>query len=728
MNLSPELASPLWAAGYASLPCPRSVNLEGGDIVIDSGWTLSAPGEVDGGAVETLISCLRRRLGEPPAAIGEPGVHSILLSVQPGAVATGAAAGISAQAYRLEILSDRIRITGNADAGLYYGVQTLVQILRRAPGGGGLEAPLATIEDWPDRELRVIHYDTKHHQDRLETVKLLIARAAGFKINAIAWEIDDRFAYRRHPAIGAPGAFTADQMRQIVVHAQRHHVEVIPIVQGPSHLAFILKHEEFAHLREDRANNYMLCPSNPQCYELLFSMYDELIAATPGCRYFFVGTDEPYFLGDGTACGCRARREAIGQGGMMAEFIARCADYLFEKGRTVMCWGEWPMRAEDVSRLPSGIVNGVYQNDEMSAAYARSGIRELIYCPIQGSRPLFPDYFYAAGADGSGQPRIDLLSRRVRRGAVRRFDPLGTFIAAWDDSGLHLECFWMGWAIGSAWGWNPETPDEHEAVAQFCRVFHGPETTRMPRVYRALDRLAGFWSRAWDQAPSKRGPSYQRGWHPRYDRTLTLPNLPDAETLDNRPFFCSAYSELLAEAAASKELLAEALDTIGENSGRARRNRYSLEVMRSVAALIADFILMLETLAELEALLGRAREDAGKVRFARAAAGLDSAVALARSYVSDRQAMMTGLTATWEKSRLPKGQAVSGREFLHIQDDTKDHAADRTADLGYLIKPSRDLNIESWADSLEEIAAEFRRRHPDTGREWQPAGDFTEPD
>ena len=139
----------------------------------------------------------------------------------------------------------------------------------------------------------------------------------------------------------------------------------------------------------------------------------------------------------------------------------------------------------------------------------------------------------------------------------------------------------------------------------------------------------------------------------------------------------------------------------------------------SIAALIADLPELLETLAELEGILDSAREDVGNVQFGRAAARLEEAASKARSCVTGREETLARLIATWEKSRYRKGRSVEGREFVHIQDDTKSHPADWTPDMGYLVKPSRDLNLEGWADRLAEIAAEFRRRHPER-KGWRP--------
>ncbi|MFH1024217.1 MAG: beta-N-acetylhexosaminidase [Planctomycetota bacterium] len=704
----------LWRRGYSLLPAPREVRLAEGDVTVDDQWTLAEDGPSDPAARDILAAGLAEETGRPPAQSPAARARVITLSIRPGAVQTGACPEIDRQGYRLEIGPERIIINGNAAPGLFYGAVTLRHLLRRAPEGRGAQLPAGVITDWPDRELRILHYDTKHHQERLAAVLDLITRAALFKANAVAWEIEDKFAYRGHPEIGAPGAFTADELRAITAHALRHHVEIIPIVQGPSHLAFVLKHPAFAPLREDPANNYMLCPSKEASYQLLFSMYDELIAATPGARFFHVGTDEPYFLGDGEICGCRARREAIGRGGMMAEFIARCAGHLASRGRRVLCWGESPMTARDVPRLPPGIINAVFQNEAMGRAYRERGIRELNYCPTQGARPIFPEYFLPPHPAEGGVTHVRNLHETLCHGPACAFDPQGVIIGAWDDSGLHLETFWLGWALGAAWGWNPASPAPDEAAAAFHRIFHGPEVSGMTGIYRGLDELARFWTHAWDTAPSRRGPSYPGRSHLRYDATLEIPRVPDPDTLDNRPFFRKRYAPLLEKSREAAARLAAVTESLLENIPRARRNQYAMEVFLTLAAVVGDFLKLLEALEGMEAALDAAREDALRAKRSDAPRRLEEAAGIARRYVENREAMFRDLVAVWEKTRLPKGGSAGGKPFVHIMDDTKDHLADRTPDLGYIIQPSRDLHLENWAAEILRVAGEYRKRHPDT--------------
>ena len=152
-------SSPLFSRGYTVIPAPQKVPLGTNDFEFTRAWRLElGPGiKTDDIAVQSLKEQLQERfeltLGGSGTAAGV--VH---LAVAPNAVTVGAAtdankSALAEQAYRMELASDRVTITGNTPTGLFYGVQTLVQLLK--PENGKLWLPEAQIEDWPDLELRV---------------------------------------------------------------------------------------------------------------------------------------------------------------------------------------------------------------------------------------------------------------------------------------------------------------------------------------------------------------------------------------------------------------------------------------------------------------------------------------------------------------------------------------------------------------------------------------------
>lgn len=188
-----------------------------------------------------------------------------------------------------------------------------------------------------------------------------------------------------------------------------------------------------------------------------------------------------------------------------------------------------------------------------------------------------------------------------------------------------------------------------------------------------------------------------------------MPNLPVLPTLDNRPFFVKCYRELLNNAHKQEDRVKRLLHLLMDNMGRASRNRYNLEVLLSLAWFFEHHMKLLRALARGEATLDEARMALGRARFKQAESYLRSAGDALKDVVDDRERMYDNLKATWEKSQYPKGQSVDAREFVHIMDDTKDHWADRTPDLSYLIMWERGLGLEEWAEQLEAIAADFAK-------------------
>jgi hexosaminidase len=324
-------------------------------------------------------------------------------------------------------------------------------------------------------------------------------------------------------------------------------------------------------------------------------------------------------------------------------------------------------------------------------------------------RPLFPEYFPQNYPEAPAKGRLASLYREIAFSPARQADLLGTFTAAWDDSGLHNEVFWLGWVAGSSWAWHRETPEPEEFTAQFMKLFYGPEAYGMTEVYRLTDAATQFWAASWDRVPAERGPSYKK--YMNWDDTLALPTLPSAVNLSNHPFWRDRYQKLLAQTdlqmGASDRLIA----LLHDNLGRVRQNRYNLEVLLTQAKFMRHNLSLLRTLAQVEDVLTDARTEHSRLQYANAAERLEGAHQLVSAVVRQREAAYQELVATWEKSRYPKGHSAGGRQFVHILDDTKDHWADRTPDLSYLVMRERKLGLEDWLERLKRVRDEYMRVH-----------------
>ena len=193
-----------------------------------------------------------------------------------------------------------------------------MQLLK--PRGGSLWLPEGRIEDWPDLQLRQIYWDDAHHLDRPEALKKAIRQAAFFKLNGFALKLEGHFQFKSAPAIVEPYALSPAEYQDLTNYGLKYHVELIPYLDGPAHIAFILKHPEYAKLREYPDSNYELCVTNPDSYKLTFAMFQDLLDANQGVKHFYLSTDEPYYVGmaDNSQCQEAARAKELGSVGKTA--------------------------------------------------------------------------------------------------------------------------------------------------------------------------------------------------------------------------------------------------------------------------------------------------------------------------------------------------------------------------------------------------------------------------
>lgn len=720
-------ASPLFARGYTVLPSPQSVSLGSKDFTFTSNWRLELGAGV--APVDTAVRSLQQglqqrfqlRLGRSGNAAGV-----LRLAITPNAVAIGRATdgdreALAKQAYRLDLAANRVTITGNTSTGLFYGVQTFLQLLKTEDGK--LWLPESRIEDWPDLELRVMYWDDAHHLEHLDVLKAALRQAAFYKINGFAIKLEGHFQYQHAKPIVEPYALTPGELQELTDYGLRYHVQVIPYLDGPAHDSFILKHPEYAHLREYPNNNYEFCTTNPETYQLFRGMMEDLVAANHGSRYFVLSTDEPYYVGlaDNQQCHEAERAKQLGSvGKLLAEFVTKTAAYLHQHGRTVIFWGEYPLKPSDIGFLPSYLINGELYGPSFDRVFRAHGIRQMIYASTEGEEPLFPRYYVLPDVNrlhpvrepqvGRVQEMFDQASMHAGFVHPNQADVMGEFVAGWADAGLHPETFWLGYATGLAAAWHQGVPDPSALEASFYRLFYGPGVVEMGRIYQLMSEQAQFWEDSWETGPSSaRTPIWGNSYaifnppRPAHDQFLPMLPVPSPKLLhlgfdwrhDN-----SKRLELGTKFLAQNDQL---LDLLHADIPRVQFNRYNLIVYLSIAGLYRQNLVMLQDLGRISDALDSAEVSARKGNAEQAVASLDRAIGIAGNIHQERNQALQNATGTWYKTWFPRVPEANGRRFLNVVDDIKDHQPVRTIDMSYLIYRELIYPLGKWVDEVAAV-------------------------
>jgi hexosaminidase len=743
VHAAAESVSALYVRGYTAIPEPQQVKLEDEDFRITAAWRLELGRGVEpnSAAVEALKQDFEERHGFKWAERGA--ALAVHLAIQPNSVPVGAAqdkdkGALAEQAYKLQLSKTGITITANAAPGLFYGVETLVQLARPAPEG--LRFPEGEIVDWPDVQYREIFWDEQFHLDHLDVIKQAIRRAAFFKVNAFTLRLNEHFEYASAPALVDPYALSSAQLQELTDYALHYYMQVVPYLDGPAHVNFILQRDEFAKLREFPQEAFQMCSTNSETYKLMEGMYQDLIDGNKGGKYFHLSTDEAWFIGlaDNDQCHEAARAKELGSPSKLwVEYTNKTANFLRDHGRQVIFWGETPMQAEDIPSLAPWLINGEVYSAKYNQAFRARGIRQIIYTNTLPDDPLFP-YYYAlspkeqlhskAGAPEREREAFNEISYTMAR---QQADIMGVGVYAWADLGPHPETFWLGYAVGASAAWHPGSPDPQELTHSFYDLFYGEGATDMGRLYQLMSTQAQFFSGSWDSEPA--GPvvfgySYGIGPFTPHHSSLPLPSVPSGDYLRLRPQSGPDNARRLELAWKFLAENDELLNLLYRNLPAVEFNRHNLEVYLSIAKLCRQNLLMLIRLEEISKSLEAAQNHAAKLQYADAVEELDKTLDTTGLIRDERNQALHDATTTWYKTWFPRVREANGRRVARAPQDFVDTQPTESAlraqeGLLYLLDREFALPFGQWVNDVLDARNRYAAAHKLPAREmkfnWQ---------
>ena len=221
------------------------------------------------------------------------------------------------EGYVLSVSPTGLVVQAKASAGLLWGVQTAKQLIRANTRDAGI--PALTITDWPSLRYRCFQDDlTRGPSSLLRQLKHEVEIGSEVKQNLFTYYMEHQYAFKRHPVIGPEGGtLTPEELRQLVAFAKPYGIDILGNQQSFGHFRHILKHKEYAHLRETGS---ILCPTEEESYKLLDDLYSEQVPLLP-FPMFNVCCDETHGLGKGPS---KELADKIGVGEYTPATCAAC--------------------------------------------------------------------------------------------------------------------------------------------------------------------------------------------------------------------------------------------------------------------------------------------------------------------------------------------------------------------------------------------------------------------
>ncbi|MTK04273.1 beta-N-acetylhexosaminidase [Micromonospora sp. CP22] len=436
------------------------------------------------------------------------------------ALALTGEAALGAEGYRLDITTDGVRVTAGTAAGLWYGVQTLRQLLPAAventtavderwvlPGGSILDRPR-----YPHRGAML---DVARHFFGVTDVLRVIDHLARYKLNRLHLHLTDDQGWRiaidswpRLATVGGAGAvgdapggyYSRADYQRIVAYAADRHVTVIPEIDLPGHTHAALT--AYGELSPDRVapppytgtdvGFSYVDPTSQRTYDFVADVLGEIAALTPG-RWLHIGGDEAFKV----------------PAEVYATFVERVQHIVTGLGREVVGWHQIAPAAHTHPRILQWW--GTTGDDPVTAEAVRRGDR-LVLSPANHA---YLDMKYAPdtpiGHDWAGL--ID-----VRR--AYDWDPANHLVGVPAEAVLGVEApLWTEYVTTLAevefmmfprlpaiaeLGWSPRSTHDWEAF-RVRLAGHGPRWATAGIAYHRAPELP--WPTSAGPVPAPRDPS-----------------------------------------------------------------------------------------------------------------------------------------------------------------------------------------------------------------------------
>ena len=360
------------------------------------------------------------------------------------------------QGYNIIIKDKFIHISASTPKGLFYGAQSLKQLIRhQLLTENNLNIPCYDIFDYPSLEYRGWMDDISRGPiPTTDFIKEQIRRLAEYKFNFFNLYTEHLFKLDEYPDIAPTDGLTAEEIKELTEYAKDYYIEFIGNQQCFAHAEKTLDNPFYDDIRDTRFN---FNPGVEETYEFLETLLGETAQAYES-KYFNINCDETEGLGNGKA---KSYVDSLGSENAYCQHINKVYDILQKYDKDVMMWGDiLAKNPEMIKQLPEDIQFIVWSYG------GRDSFDEMI-APFKNSGHTF---WIAPGAScwASSFPYIDNYIKNIahfNRDGYKN-GAKGVINTAWDDYGETMfNSTWhaMVWCAETSWN-TLKTNDEAERI------------------------------------------------------------------------------------------------------------------------------------------------------------------------------------------------------------------------------------------------------------------------
>ena len=356
--------------GVNVIPAPQSMVQHDGFFQLSNGVSFAATDPNAKTVAEFFAAKIKSATGYE-AQVGDKG--NITLTIDPSADVE------NDEGYLLEVNEKNVSVVAKTAQGLFYGMQTFMQLLpaeiesASVVKGIAWQAPTVSVKDAPRFGYRGIMLDPCRHFMPVENIKRYIDVLSLFKINRLHWHLTEdqgwRIEIKKYPKLQEiaskriegegyehGGYYTQEEVKEVVQYAADHFITVVPELEIPGHeMAAIAAYPELSCKGEAASprviwgvEDVVMCPGKEDMFKFLEDVIDEMVPLFPG-EYFHIGGDEcpKTSWKNCPLCQKRIREEGLkgdkqhsAEEKLQSYVIQRMEKYLATKGKKIIGWDE----------------------------------------------------------------------------------------------------------------------------------------------------------------------------------------------------------------------------------------------------------------------------------------------------------------------------------------------------------------------------------------------------